>query len=68
MADLVRGYQVGPWVIFHDEDGCRHAVRQNAILAVSEADEAGSSATLIMAGGRRAVIHQDFETVLGWVR
>ena len=37
MADLVRGCQVGPWVVFHDEDGGRYAVRQKAILAVSEA-------------------------------
>ena len=68
MADLVRGCQVGPWVVFHDEDGCRHAVRQNAILCVSEADQTGSSATIMMTGGRSAVVREAFETVLGWVR
>jgi hypothetical protein len=68
MAELVRSYQVGPWLIFHEEDGCRHAIRQTAILSVSEADQGGSSATITMTGGRRAVVHQTFETVLEWVR
>lgn len=68
MADLVRGCRIGPWIVFRDEDGLRHAVRQTAVLTISDADEGGESSAITMTGGRQAVVRQAFDTVLGWLR
>lgn len=66
MADLVTGMRIGPFVVFKDADGMRHAVRQGAILAVSEAD--GDTVTIQMTGNRTALVRQAFDRVLTWFR
>jgi hypothetical protein len=68
MADLLKGTRLGPWVIFRDEDGLRHAVRHSAILSVSDADETGSSTSILMSGNRLALVRRCFEEVFAWVR
>ena len=50
MADLVAGERVGAFVVFIDEDGLRHAVRCQAVLALSDADGAGSDTILQLTG------------------
>ena len=53
VADLVDGGRVGAFIVFVDEDGLRHAVRcQGAVLALSDADGAGSDTILQLTGNR----------------
>jgi hypothetical protein len=66
MADIVAALRVGGFVIFRDEDGLRHAVRSAAILALSDADEAGTSTAMQMTGNRVVVIQTSFDEVLEW--
>lgn len=66
MSDLLSAVRLGPWVVFHDEDGRRHAVRQSAILGISDVD--GMSTWLQFSGGRQAIAREDFETVMAWFR
>ncbi len=68
MADMLCGCRIGPWIVFRDEEGLRHAVRQTAVLTSSEADEFGGTSAITMAGGRRAVVRQTFDIVPGWLR
>ncbi len=64
MADILSGVRVGPFVVFKDADGMRHAVRQGAILAISECE--GGVVTIQMTGSRVALVRQAFERVLTW--
>jgi hypothetical protein len=57
---------VGPFIVFKDADGMRHAVRQGAILAISECD--GDIVTISMTGSRSALVRQAFDRVLSWFR
>jgi glutamate synthase domain-containing protein 3 len=66
VADILSGVRVGSWVVFRDQDGMRHAVKQGAVLAISEGD--GDVTTLQMTGGRTALVRQAFEKVLSWFR
>ena len=66
MADIVAGVRAGPFIVFKDADGLRHAVRQGAVLAISEAGD--DLTTLQMTGSRCAVVQQAFELVLSWFR
>jgi hypothetical protein len=66
MAEVTTGQRVGGFVVFRDEDGLRHAVRQGAILAISDADETGSITAVQLTGNRTAVVRQGFDQVLGW--
>jgi hypothetical protein len=66
MADLLSGVRLGPFIVFKDENGLRHAVRQGAVLAISEMDE--GAVTIQMTGGRAALVRQAFERVLRWFR
>jgi len=68
MADLLKGTRLGPWVLFRDENGLRHAVRSSAILSVSDTDETGSSTAVQMTGNRLAVVRRAFEEVFSWVQ
>jgi hypothetical protein len=65
MSDVLSAVRLGPWVVFQDEDGRRHAVRQSSILAVSDVD--GMSTWIQFTGGRQVVAREDFETVMEWV-
>ncbi len=66
MADIVSAIRLGPFVVFRDENGHRHAVRQGAILAISEGE--GDVTTLQMTGSRTAAVRQAFDRVLAWFR
>ncbi len=66
MSDLLSGVRVGPFVVFKDADGMRHAVRQGAILAISEHE--GDVVTISMTGSRSALVRQAFDRVLAWFR
>ncbi len=66
MSDLLSGVRVGPFVVFKDADGMRHAVRQGAILAISEHE--GDVVTISMTGSRSALVRQAFDKVLSWFR
>ena len=64
MSDLLSGVRVGPFVVFKDADGMRHAVRQGAILAISEHE--GDVVTISMTGSRSALVRQAFDRVVAW--
>ncbi len=66
MSDILSGVRVGPFVVFKDADGMRHAVRQVAILAISEHE--GDVVTISMTGSRSALVRQAFDRVLAWFR
>ncbi len=64
MADIVSGVRVGGFVVFRDDNGRRHAVRQAAVLTISETDD--DMTTVQMTGSRTALVRQAFERVLSW--
>ncbi len=66
MSDILSGVRVGPFVVLKDADGMRHAVRQGAILAISEHE--GDVVTISMTGSRSALVRQAFDRVLSWFR
>ena len=66
MADILSGVRIGPFVVFKDENGLRHAVRQGAIMSISECD--GDMVTIQMTGSRTALVRQAFERVITWFR
>ena len=60
------GRRVGPFVLFADDDGLRHAIRLHGVLAVSDADAFHDTTTIVMPGGRVVLIRESLEEVLGW--
>lgn len=66
MSDLTLGMRCGPFVILKDEEGLRHAVRQAAILAISDTDDTSSSTVIQLAGNRTSVIRCSLDRVLEW--
>jgi hypothetical protein len=66
MSDLVAGQRLGPFIVFRDEDGLRHAVRQGAIMTISETGETGESTFIQLTGQRSATVHRSFDQVLAW--
>jgi hypothetical protein len=68
MADLVTGERVGAFVVFIDEDGLRHAVRCQAVMALSDADGAGSDTILQLTGNRAVRLPRPMHEVLEWFR
>ena len=60
------GRRVGPFVLFADDDGLRHAIRLQGVLAVSDADAVHETSTMLMPGGRVVLIREPLEEVLGW--
>ena len=67
MTDLVQGCRHGAFVVFQDEEGVRHAVRQGAIVSISE-HTVDCGATLIQLSGQRtALVRQGFDQVLSWL-
>ena len=65
MPNLLTGQRLGPLIVFRDEDGMRHAVRQASIMAVSESD--GGGCTVIqLAGNRSVTVDRTFDEVLAW--
>ncbi len=66
MPDILSGVRVGPFIVFKDADGMRHAVRHGAILSISEGE--GDVVSITMTGSRTALVRQAFERVLAWFR
>ena len=66
VTELLSGLRSGPFVVFRDEDGLRHAVRHGAIVTISEADQ--DLVTIQMTGSRTATVRVAFERVLSWFR
>ncbi len=66
MAEFVSGERVGPFIVFRDSDGLRHAVRLGAVLAISDADDQQGMTWLSISGRRQVIIHAPLEDVLRW--
>ena len=64
MTDITSGLRLGPWVVFRDEAGHRHAVRHCAIMSVSETEH--DLVSIQLTGNRTALVRQSFEKVLAW--
>ena len=57
----------GSTLVFHDEDGIRHAVRVSAIIAASDADAMGNATVVQLPGGRFVVVRTCLEEVIQWM-
>ena len=68
MADMVAGERVGGFVVMTDEDGLHHAVRCQAVLALSDADGAGNDTVLQLSGNRAVTVRRPMREVLEWFR
>ncbi len=66
VRELVGGHRQGPFVVFEDEDGVRHAVRQGAIMSISEASAEPGATLIQLSGQRTALVRGSFEQVLSW--
>jgi hypothetical protein len=66
MADILLGQRTGPFVLLHDEDGLRHAVKLSAILVLSDADGDGNSTAVQLTGNRVAIVRRPLDEVLSW--
>ena len=64
MTEIVSGVRAGPFVLFKDTEGRRHAVRHGTVLAISESDD--DLTLLQMSGSRSASVRQAFDTVMAW--
>lgn len=60
------GRRVGPFVLFADDDGLRHAIRLHGVLALSDADSVHDATTMLMPGGRVVLVREPLEEVLEW--
>ena len=68
MTTLLRGERAGPFLVFTDQDGLRHAVRLTAVLALSDADPAQDSTLVQLAGPRSVVVAVSLEEAIGWLQ
>ena len=66
LVDIVSAVRAGPFIVFKNAEGMRHAVRHGAVLASSETDD--DLTTLQMIGSRSALVRQTFDKVLVWFR
>lgn len=60
------GRRVGPFVLFSDDDGLRHAIRLHGILGLSDADLEHEMTAMSMPGGRVVLIREPLDQVLQW--
>ena len=68
VADLVAGERVAGFVVLTDRDGLRHAVRAGAVLALSDAGDAGGETVMQLTGSRAVVVRRPMHEVLDWFR
>jgi hypothetical protein len=68
VTTLLRGERLGPFLVFTDQDGLRHAVRLTAVLALSDTDPAQDSTLVQLAGQRSVVVAVSLEEALGWLQ
>ena len=66
VVEMVDGGRFGPFIVLRDQDGLRHAVRQGAILSISEVDDDGGCTFIAMHGGRSALVRRTFDQVIAW--
>ena len=65
-AEVVGGVRHGPFIVFTDLDGSRHAVRLSSVAAVSDLDQSQDATLLQLPGQRAVVVMKPFNEVLGW--
>ena len=66
MQAVVGGDRCGPFIVFRDEDGLRHAVRLASVLAVSDADCDQAATVFQLPGGRSIIVHASLDEALSW--
>jgi len=66
VSTAATGRRMGPFVMFADNDGLRHAVRLGSVLALSDADACCETTLLLMPGGRVLLIQFPLNEVLQW--
>ncbi len=57
----------GSTLVFHDQDGIRHAVRVSAIIAVSDADATRDATIVQLPGSRFLMLRVCLDEVVGWI-
>ncbi len=66
MVDIISGQRVGGFLVLRDDEGLRHAVKAGAVLALSDADDAGDATVMHLTGGRVVVVRRSIDEVLAW--
>lgn len=63
---MIQAERNGPFVVLRDVEGRRHALRANAIIGISEADEVGDESVLAIQGGRLLLVNASVDEIVGW--
>ena len=66
MSDVPPSYRAGPFLMFSDPDGMRHAVKVNGVIGLSDADETRDSTLMLVQGGRVLVLSEPLDVVISW--
>lgn len=66
MIAVTQGERVRGFIVFTDQDGLRHAVRMNAVLAMCDGDDARDTTVCLLSGGRTVCVMAQMDEVLTW--
>lgn len=66
MSLVAMGRRVGPFVLFADDDGLRHAVKLGVVMALSDTDTLQTATLMMMPGGRTVLIREPLDEVAKW--
>ena len=66
MSGVPLAHRSGPFVVFSDSDGLRHAIRLGGITALSDADECRDTTLLLIHGGKLLVLQESLDEVVQW--
>ena len=64
MTAMIPGKRIGTFVIFHDEEGNRHAVKLSAVLAMSDADGDQCATIVHLTGNRKVMVLTPLDKML----
>lgn len=59
--------RAGRYLLLRDREGLRHAVRSQAILAVSDLDGGEDMSVVMLQGGRVLIVPTPLPTLLAWL-
>lgn len=66
MSGVPPAYRAGPFLMFSDPDGMRHAVKLNGVIGLSDADETHDTTLMLVQGGRILILGEPLDVVISW--
>ncbi len=66
MSGVPPAYRAGPFLMFTDPDGLRHAVRLNGVTGLSDADESHDTTLMLIHGGKLLILGEPLDVVITW--